>query len=100
MGIRTWKKDRASERIDTWLKNLPLKDIEIKEFVRDTDLTNLPGKVAYRLDGAHDGLSPVQDAIDRAVMQVQESKRPTMTRFEPQGAIEVTTASQRWGGRN
>src|ERR1039457_7336251 len=28
-----------------------------------------------------DGLSPLQDAIDRAVMQVQESKRPTMTRF-------------------
>ena len=32
---------------------MPLKDIEIKEFVRDTDLTNLPGNVAYRLDGAH-----------------------------------------------
>ena len=53
MGTRTWKKERASERIDTWLKNMPLKDIEIKEFVRDTDLTNLPGNVAYRLDGAH-----------------------------------------------
>jgi len=53
MATRTWKKERASERIDTWLKNMPLKDIEIKEFVRDTDLTNLPGNVAYRLDGAH-----------------------------------------------
>lgn len=53
MATRTWKRDRASERIDTWLKNMPVKDIEIKEFVRDTDLTNLPGNVAYRLDGAH-----------------------------------------------
>jgi class 3 adenylate cyclase len=53
MGTRTWKKERASERIDTWLKNMPLKDIEIKQFVRETDLTNLPGNVAYRLDGAH-----------------------------------------------
>jgi hypothetical protein len=53
MATRTWKKERASERIDTWLKNMSLKDIEIKEFVRDTDLTNLPGNVAYRLDGAH-----------------------------------------------
>lgn len=47
------KKERASERINTWLENLALKDIEIKEFVRKTDLTNLPGNVAYRLDGAH-----------------------------------------------
>lgn len=47
------KKDRASERIDTWMKNMLLKDIEIREFVRETDLTNLPGSVAYRLDGAH-----------------------------------------------
>src|ERR1700730_10497445 len=53
MATRTWKKERASERIDTWLKNMPLKDIEIKEFVRDTDLTNLPGNVAYRIDGVH-----------------------------------------------
>lgn len=43
------KKERASERINTWLENLALKDIEIKEFVRETDLTNLPGNVAYQL---------------------------------------------------
>ncbi|MGA7929548.1 MAG: hypothetical protein WCA20_26540 [Candidatus Sulfotelmatobacter sp.] len=56
MATRTWKKERASERIDAWLKNkknMLVKDIEIKEFVRETDLTNLPGNVAYRLDGAH-----------------------------------------------
>ncbi len=53
MATRTWKKERASDRIVAKLKALPNKDIQIKEFVRDTDLTNLPGNVAYRLDGAH-----------------------------------------------
>src|ERR1700687_1811327 len=53
MATRSWNKDRASKRIDSKIGELPLKDIEIKEFVRDTDLTNLPGNVAYRLDGAH-----------------------------------------------
>ncbi len=53
MATRTWSKDRASKRIDSRLAELPLKDIEIKEFVRDTDLTNLPRNVAYRIDGVH-----------------------------------------------
>ena len=53
MATRTWNKDRASKRIDGRIEALPLKNIEIKEYVRDTDLTNLPGNVAYRLDGVH-----------------------------------------------
>jgi hypothetical protein len=53
MATRTLKKERASERIAVKIKELPLNDIEIKEFVRDTDLTNLPGSVAYRIDGVH-----------------------------------------------
>src|SRR6266436_1472651 len=53
MATRNWKKERASERITAKVKELPLNDIKIKEFVRDTDLTNLPRNVAYRLDGAH-----------------------------------------------
>ena len=53
MATRTWNKDRASKRIDGKIEALPLKNIEIKEYVRDTDLTNLPGNVAYRLDGVH-----------------------------------------------
>lgn len=53
MATRTWKKERAGDRISAKIKGLPTKDIEIKEFVRDTDLTNLPGNVAYRLDGVH-----------------------------------------------
>lgn len=53
MGTRTWNKDRAGKRIDAKIASLPLKDIEIKEYVRDTDLSNLPGHVAYRVNGVH-----------------------------------------------
>jgi class 3 adenylate cyclase len=53
MATRSWNKDRASKRIDAKISELPLKDIEIKEYVRDTDLTNLPRNVAYRVNGVH-----------------------------------------------
>ena len=53
LATRTWNKDRAAKRIDAKIGELPLKDIEIKEYVRDTDLTNLSSNVAYRLDGVH-----------------------------------------------
>ncbi len=53
MGTRTWNKDRAKKRIDDKIASLALKDIEIKEYVRDTDLTALPATVAYRVDGVH-----------------------------------------------
>src|SRR4029078_3518978 len=48
-----WNKDRAKKRIDDKIASLPLKDIEIKEYVRDTDLTGLPATTAYRLDGVN-----------------------------------------------
>jgi hypothetical protein len=51
MAIRTWNKDRASKRIDEKIAAMPTKKIDIKEYVRDTSLTHLPGNVAYRLDG-------------------------------------------------
>jgi class 3 adenylate cyclase len=53
MGSRTWNKDRAKKRIDDKIESLSLKDIEIKDYVRDTDLTGLPSTVAYRVDGVH-----------------------------------------------
>jgi class 3 adenylate cyclase len=53
MATRTWNKDRAIKRIDAKISELPLKDIEIKEYVRNTDLGNLPGNVAYRVNGVH-----------------------------------------------
>ncbi len=53
MSTRTWNRDRAAKRIDSKITQLSLNDIEIKDYVRDTDLTNLPSHVAYRVDGVH-----------------------------------------------
>lgn len=53
MATRSWNKERASKRIDSKISELPLKDIEIREYVRETDLTKLPGNVAYRVNGVH-----------------------------------------------
>jgi class 3 adenylate cyclase len=53
MGTRTWNNDRASKRIDKKIANLPLTGIEIKDYVRDTDLSNLKNTVAYRVEGVH-----------------------------------------------
>jgi class 3 adenylate cyclase len=53
VATRSWNKDRAGKRIDSKISELPVKDIEIKEYVKDTDLTNLPRNVAYRADGVH-----------------------------------------------
>jgi len=53
MATRTWNKDRASKRIDAKIAGLPIKDIQIKDFVRETDLTGLPSTVAYRINGVH-----------------------------------------------
>jgi class 3 adenylate cyclase len=53
MGTRTWNKDRATKRISAKIAALPLKDIEIKGYVRDTELSNLSNTVAYRVDGVH-----------------------------------------------
>lgn len=53
MTTRTWSKDRAAKRIDASIAELPLKNIEIRDFVRNTDLGNLPRNVVYRIDGVH-----------------------------------------------
>jgi class 3 adenylate cyclase len=53
VASRSWDKDAASARIDSRISELPLSTIQIKEFVRDTDLTNLPRNLAYRIDGVH-----------------------------------------------
>ncbi len=53
MSTRTWNKDRAAKRIESKIAQVSLNDIEVRDYVRDTDLSNLPGHVAYRVDGAH-----------------------------------------------
>jgi class 3 adenylate cyclase len=53
MATRTWSKDRADKRIVSKIDALPLKDIVIKEYVKDTDLTGLANGTAYRVNGVH-----------------------------------------------
>jgi class 3 adenylate cyclase len=53
MAGRSWTEDRAKKRITTRLGEVALKDIVIKEYVRDTGLDNIPSNVAYRVNGAH-----------------------------------------------
>jgi len=53
MATRNWNKERAAERIQARIAEMPIRDIEIKEYVRDIDLTNLPRTTAYRVDGVH-----------------------------------------------
>jgi hypothetical protein len=52
MATRSWSEDRAKKRIDANIDALPLQGIEIKKYVRDTDLTNILGHIAYRVNGA------------------------------------------------
>lgn len=51
MAKRTWSEDSAKKRIATRLNEV--KTVEIKEYVRDTDLSALATGVAYRVDGVH-----------------------------------------------
>lgn len=51
MASRNWKKDRAQERIRGWVNQVSR--VEIKEYLRDTNLTGLGNGVAYRIDGVH-----------------------------------------------
>lgn len=53
MSARTWNEDRAAKRIQATIDSLPLKDIQIKPYVRDTNLNDIPNAVAYRVDGVH-----------------------------------------------
>jgi len=50
---RTWNEDRAGKRIDGKIAGMPIKNIEIKKYVRDTNLNDLPGNRAYRVNGVH-----------------------------------------------
>ena len=48
---RNWKKDRAQERIQGWLDQV--QTVEIKDYVRESNLENLGNGEAYRVDGVH-----------------------------------------------
>lgn len=51
MAAHTWNSTRAAKRIATRLKEV--ETVEIKDYVRDTDLSSLPRTKAYRVNGVH-----------------------------------------------
>mgnify|MGYP000996497070 CR=1 FL=1 len=51
MAKNVWNKEKAEKRIATRFNEV--KTIEIKDYVRDTDLHSLPRSKAYRVDGVH-----------------------------------------------
>ncbi len=51
MAKNVWKKEKAEKRIATRYNEV--ETIEIKDYVRDTDLHSLPRSKAYRVDGVH-----------------------------------------------
>lgn len=51
MVKRTWDEDVAAERINARLNEV--RNVVIKDYVRDTNLTSLPVGTAYRVDGTH-----------------------------------------------
>lgn len=51
MAAHTWTSARAAKRIAARMKEVTT--VEIKDYVRDTDLTSLPRTKAYRVDGVH-----------------------------------------------
>jgi class 3 adenylate cyclase len=53
MSARTWNETRAAKRIQAKINSLPLEGIQIKPYVRDTNLNDIPDAVAYRVDGVH-----------------------------------------------
>ena len=51
MAVRTWEIEAANARIAARLAEV--KDVTIKDYVRETQLSDLPRNVAYRVDGVH-----------------------------------------------
>lgn len=47
----SWKRSRAAERIDGYLA--AVKDVDIVDYVRKTDLESIPVNKAYRVHGSH-----------------------------------------------
>lgn len=50
---KNWNMERAKDRINGSISALPLNKIEIREYVRDANLRDLPRHVAYRVNGVH-----------------------------------------------
>jgi class 3 adenylate cyclase len=51
--MATWNKNSSDKRIQKKIDAMPLDEITIKPYVRDTDLFTIASKEAYRVDGVH-----------------------------------------------
>lgn len=51
MAKKVWKSETTDKRVATRLKEV--ETVEIKDYVRDTDLHGLARNKAYRVDGVH-----------------------------------------------
>ena len=51
MSTRAWNRDTAKARIERRLAEV--KDVTLKDYVRETDLTGIARGTAYRVDGVH-----------------------------------------------
>jgi class 3 adenylate cyclase len=80
MTTRNWNEARARKRIDDKIAALPLKDIEIKDYVRDTGLAGLPNGVAYRVDGVHlyADILNLDDMLHRTTVEGETCHRHTL----------------------
>jgi hypothetical protein len=101
MGTRTWNKDRATKRIDAKISALPLNDIEIKDYVRDTDLSNLPSTVAYLVDGVHlyADILNLKDMLNVTTAEGETChKRTLLRRCQPALRCSRSRRLPIWGG--
>jgi class 3 adenylate cyclase len=80
MTTRNWNEARARRRIDDKIAALPLKDIEIRDYVRDTGLAGLPNGVAYRVDGVHlyADILNLDDMLHRTTVEGETCHRHTL----------------------
>ena len=78
MTARSWSPDRAAKRIEARLNEVV--DVEIKEYVRDTNLNGLGQGKAYRVHGVHlyvDILN-MQDLLGTTASEGETSHKRTL----------------------
>ncbi|MGG4603780.1 transcriptional regulator [Paenalcaligenes sp. Me131] len=75
MSKRTWKEDKAKSRIATRLAEVS--NVEIKDYVRDTELISLGTNVAYRVDGVHlyVDISNIKELLETTVIDGERSHK-------------------------
>lgn len=103
---RNWNEDRSRKRIKTRLDEV--KNVTVKDYVRDTSLTDIPTGTAYRVNGVHiyiditnfeDILNTTEkDGITahrRALRFLNQHYRAVHRILKDEGVVRVDFANQR-----